>query len=276
MSRESLTTILTATRERVDRLRPRLAQLRHAARDVPPPPSWTDAFGAPDVSLIAEIKRRSPSAGPIAPSIDPATHAHAYARGGARAISVLTDTLHFGGTLDDLIAVRGATPLPVLRKDFILDPVQLYESCVAGASAVLLIVRALSDDQLQELAGMSAELGLARLVEVHDHEELRRAVAVSPDAIGVNSRDLETFAVHLDGVETTLRQVPEHIPAVVESGITNRADVERVAGWGADAILVGTVLAGAVDPARAARDFCGVPRIARNTPRPKDTAGGQV
>ncbi len=276
MGRASLTAILAAARERVDRLRPRLAELRDAARDAPPPPSWTEAFPAPDVSLIAEIKRRSPSEGPIAPSLDPVAHASAYARGGACAISVLTDASHFGGTLDDLIAVRAATQLPVLRKDFILDPVQLYESRVAGASAVLLIVRALSDDQLQELSGTSAELGLARLVEVHDAAELGRAVAVSPESVGVNSRDLETFAVHLDGVATTLRQVPEHILAVAESGITDRADVERVAGWGADAILVGTMLASAADPNRAARDFCGVPRIPRNSPGPKDTAGGRV
>ena len=276
MGRASLTAILAATRGRLDLLRPRLAELRDAARDAPPPPSWTEAFPAPDVSLIAEIKRRSPSAGPIAPSIDPVAHASAYARGGACAISVLTDEPHFGGSLDDLIAVRAATPLPLLRKDFILDPVQLYESRVAGASAVLLIVRALSDDQLQELSGRSAELGLARLVEVHDPGELGRAVAVSPEAVGVNSRDLDTFTVRLDGVATILRQVPEQILAVAESGITYRADVEQVAGWGADAILVGTVLASAADPTRAARDFCGVPRIPRSSILPKDTAGGRA
>jgi len=258
--RPTLSSILEATRARVARLGPRRRELERAAARAAPIPSWSGALRGSDLAVIAEVKRRSPSAGDIAPDLDPATHARGYAAGGARALSVLTDAAHFGGSLDDLRAVREAVELPVLRKDFIIDPVQLFEARAAGASAVLLIVRAVPDETLSELAALARELGLACLVEVHAAAELSRAVAVRPDCIGVNARDLDTFAVDRDAARAVLRQVPASILAVAESGITTRQDVTRVATDGADAILVGTALAGAPDPAAAVRRLVGVPR----------------
>lgn len=256
----TLTSLLAAARERVRALRPRRAELERAARAAPAPPAWTAALAGPDVAIIAEVKRRSPSAGAIALHLDPADWARRYVAGGARAVSVLTDERHFGGSLDDLRDVRGAVAVPVLRKDFVLDPLQLLETRAAGASAVLLIVRALEPGALAELSTAARELGLARLIEVHDAGELEVAVPLAPEAIGVNARDLDTFAVSLEGVAPVLAAVPAGIAAVAESGIAVRGDVERVAAWGADAILVGTALAGASDPAAAVRRLAGVAR----------------
>jgi indole-3-glycerol phosphate synthase len=256
----SLETMLETTRDRVRELRPAQGALEDAVRRVPPPPSWTGAFGGPDLAVIAEIKRRSPSAGLIAPELDPGRRAGEYVRGGARAISVLTDGPFFGGSLDDLRTVRANVGVPLLRKDFIIDPVQVYESRAAGASAVLLIVRALPPELLRELSALARDIGLARLVEVHARAELDVALDTAPEAIGVNSRDLDDFAVRLEAVRPILRAVPRGVVAVAESGISVRADVERVAAWGADAILVGTALAGTQQPARAVRQLVGVPR----------------
>ncbi|MDH5197464.1 MAG: indole-3-glycerol-phosphate synthase, partial [Gemmatimonadota bacterium] len=208
--------ILTVTRERVRRLRRTRPDLERAAAAAAPAPGWPDAFGGDTVAVIAEVKRRSPSAGEIAPDLHPGRLARSYAAGGAAAISVLTDGPHFGGTLDDLMAVRQAVPLPVLRKDFLIDPVQLFESRAAGASAVLLIVRALDPAQLRDLCDLARELGLARLVEVHTAAELDRAAALAPEAIGVNSRDLDTFHVALGAIGPLLAAVPEGIIAVAE------------------------------------------------------------
>lgn len=258
--RPSLDAILSATRARVEALRPRQAALERAAAEAPTPPAWVAGLAGPDVAIIAEVKRRSPSAGPIAPDLDPVRHAAACATGGARAISVLTEGPHFGGSLDDLRRVREALPLPVLRKDFLIDPVQLYESRAARASAVLLIVRALPAGMLRMLAGLAGDLGLARLVEVHAPEELDVALAVEPECIGVNARDLDTFRVDVPGMAAVLQRIPPGILAVAESGLATRADAEQVAAWGADAILVGTALAAAPDPTAAVRALAGVPR----------------
>lgn len=265
--------ILDVTRERARALRPRRPELDRVAAGTPAPPSWTAAFGGDEIAVIAEVKRQSPSRGSIAPDLDPARLARAYVEGGAAAISVLTDGPHFGGSLDDLIAVRGAVDRPVLRKDFLIDPVQIIEARAAGASAVLLIVRALDDATLRELADLARSLGMARLVEVHTVEELERAGAVEPEAIGVNSRDLDSFRVSLEGIAALLAAVPARCIAVAESGIASRADVERVAAWGADAVLVGTAVAGAVDPAAAVRDLVGIAR-ARRTPTPSGPGQG--
>jgi indole-3-glycerol phosphate synthase len=213
--------------------------------------------------VIAEVKRRSPSAGAIAPGLDPGRLAAAYASGGAAAISVLTDGPFFGGSLDDLVAVRRAVSLPVLRKDFLIDPVQLYESRAAGASAVLLIVRALDHALLQDLSALARALGLARLVEVHTAAELELAAGLDPEAIGVNSRDLDAFTVSLDAIAPLLRAVPSQVLAVAESGIGGPDGVARVAAWGADAVLVGTAVARAEDPARAVAALAGVARLGR-------------
>jgi indole-3-glycerol phosphate synthase len=264
--------ILTVTRQRVQRLASARPDLERAAVAAPSAPSWTDAFRGNTVAVIAEVKRRSPSAGSIAPALQPGRLARSYANGGAAAISVLTDGPHFGGDIDDLTTVRHAVPLPVLRKDFLIDPVQLFESRAAGASAVLLIVRALAPGQLKDLSDLAVELGLGRLVEVHTVTELDRAVALEPEAIGVNSRDLDTFRVTLDAVPPLVAAVPAEIIAVAESGISGRDQVTRIAAAGADAVLVGTAVAGAADPAGAVADLCGVPR--RGRPALGDRDGG--
>lgn len=262
-----LSGILAAARARAAALRPRRAALRREAAAAPEPPRWDAAFGGTEVAVIGEVKRRSPSTGAIAEQLSPAAHARAYVSGGAVAISVLTDELHFGGALGDLDRVRRAVTVPLLRKDFILDEAQLYEARIHGASAVLLIVRALEAAALRELAASARELGLARLVEVHGPDQLDRALEVAPDAVGVNARDLDTFAVDVDGIEPVLRAVPAEMIAVAESGLASRADVERVAGWGADAVLVGTAIAASADPAAAVRRLTGVPRVGRRIAR---------
>jgi indole-3-glycerol phosphate synthase len=259
--------ILTATRARVRELKPRRAALERAAADASPAPRWGAAFTGDTVGVIAEVKRRSPSAGAIAPALDPEHLARAYASGGAVAISVLTDGPHFGGSLADLAAVRGAVAVPVLRKDFLIDPVQLFESRAAGASAVLLIVRILAPADLRALAALARDLGLARLVEVHARAELDQAVAVGPEAIGVNSRDLDTMRVALDAAGPLLADIPDGILAVAESGIATRADVTRMAEFGAHAVLVGAAVAGAADPAAAVAALAGVPRAAPGADR---------
>ena len=253
--------ILRDTRRRIEGLRPGLADLERRAQAAPPPPPFTLALGsAATVGVIAEVKRRSPSAGPIRGDLDPVTHAAAYVRGGAVAISVLTDDQHFGGSLADLGAVVAAVRVPVLRKDFVLDELQLLEARAAGASAVLLIVRALPAPVLAGLARSARGLGLGTLIEVHTERELEAAVAADPTAVGVNSRDLGTFTVDLGVVERVLPLVPRAIPAIAESGIETRADVERCAATGADLVLVGAAVARASDPAAAVRGLAGMAR----------------
>jgi indole-3-glycerol phosphate synthase len=261
--RVGLSAIIATTRNSLGPVRDRQRELEAAASRAPQPPSWRGAFAGTDVSVIAEVKRQSPSAGPIAEKLDPARHAAAYERGGARAISVLTDGPYFGGSLEDLRAVRASVGIPVLRKDFIIDPVQLFESRVAGASAVLLIARAVKPGELATLAGLARDLGLGTLIEVHRAVELDAALAARPDALGINSRDLETFQVDVHAVEALLREIPAGVTAVAESGLRSRADVERVAGWGADAVLVGTAVASAADPEVAVRGLAGCARRGR-------------
>jgi indole-3-glycerol phosphate synthase len=256
----TLTSILAETRASLPALLSRARELERAAHTAPTPPAWSVVADAPEVSVIAEVKRRSPSVGDIAPGLDPARLATAYAAGGARAISVLTEGRHFGGSLNDLARVRQAVGLPVLRKDFVLHPVQVYESRAAGASAVLVIVRAVAPGELAALIGLADAVGLMALVEVHDARELERAVAAGAKTIGVNSRDLETFRVDVKAAAGVLQSVPAGIVAVAESGIADRAGVEQAAHWGADAVLVGTAVASASDPAARVRDLTGVKR----------------
>ena len=263
MPQITLDSILAATRTRVAALRPRTRELERQAAQAPPSRPFAAALGGTTIGVIAEVKRRSPSAGAIAVDLDPVAHAAAYVRGGAVAISVLTDQAHFGGSLEDLERVVRAVSCPVLRKDFILDELQLLEARVAGASAILLIVRAMDARRLRELARAAHDLGLGVLVEAHDAAELDSAVAAAPTAIGVNSRDLATFTVDHAGAERLVARVPSHIPAVAESGIEGRADVERFAAAGADLVLVGTAVARTADPATAVRHLCGVPRRGR-------------
>ena len=215
------------------------------------------------MGVIAEVKRRSPSAGVIRKDLDPVAYARAYEAGGAVAISVLTEEAHFGGSLADLEQVAGAVRLPALRKDFIVDELQLLEARAAGAAMVLLIVRALPDPDLRRLAETARGLGLATLVEAHDRGELDRALAVAPTAVGVNNRDLDTFVTDLRVAERLVPEIPSGVLAVAESGIESRGDVERAAAAGADLVLVGGALARSDGPEAAVRGLSGVPRRGR-------------
>ena len=262
-----LDAILSATRARIAGLKPRAAELERRAAAAPAPPLLARALRAGGtvgtVGVIAEVKRRSPSAGTIREDLDPVDHARSYQRGGAVAISVLTDQPHFGGSLEDLVCVAAAVSVPVLRKDFILDELQLFEARAAGASGVLLIVRALSADRLRALARAARDQALGVLVEIHSEAELEQALTADPTAVGVNSRDLATFAVDLRLADRLLAQVPTSLPAIAESGIETRADVERLARAGADLVLVGTSVARTADPEAAVRALCGVARKGR-------------
>lgn len=263
MPKASIDAILALTRARVQGLRGRRAELERRAAEAPIPPAFGPAVVGKTVGVIAEVKRRSPSAGEIRADLDPAHHALAYQAGGAVTISVLTEEAHFGGSLDDLEQVTKAVSIPVLRKDFIVDELQLLEARAAGASLVLLIVRALTDAELRRLAAGAKGLGLATLVEAHDRQELDRAIAVSPTAVGINNRDLSTFVTDLKVAETLVPAVPKGILAVAESGIEERGAVERLAAAGADLVLVGEAVARAHDPAAAVRGLSGVPRRPR-------------
>lgn len=214
------------------------------------------------VRVIAEVKRRSPSKGPLRNDLDPSALARAYHGGGAAAVSVLTDEPFFGGSAADLQAVRAAVPLPVLRKDFIIDPYQVYEARAWGADAILLIAAALSPAQLQELLALAGELGMDALVEVHTAAELEVALAAGAGLIGINNRDLRTFVTTLDVTVDLVRHIPPGAVVVSESGIRSRADVERLAAAGVDAILVGETLVKSADPQQAVAGLVGVPRAA--------------
>ena len=227
MPETKLDAILTATRDRVARLRPQARELERRAAAAPAPRPFARALGGREVGVIAEVKRRSPSAGVIREDLDPVAHARAYTQGGAVAISVLTDELHFGGSLDDLAQVASAVPVPVLRKDFILDELQLYEARAAGASAVLLIVRALTSDGLRALARAARDQGLGVLVEVHSAGELELALGVDPTAVGVNSRDLATFAVDLGRAERLVALVPGGVPVKIRSPTSSVKTTDR-------------------------------------------------
>ncbi len=197
---------------------------------------------AATLTLIAEVKRRSPSKGDIAPDLDAVAQATAYQAAGADAVSVLTEPTRFGGSLDDLRAVTAAVDLPVLRKDFIVDPYQIWEAADAGAAAVLLIVAALDDDELAGLLTEAHSCGLDALVEVHDAGDLRRALAAGAQLIGVNNRNLRTLQVDLKVTEELARAVPADVTLISESGVRDAEDARRLATAGARALLVGETL----------------------------------
>jgi len=234
-----------------------------AAAKVPPPSSFRARLRGPRVALIAEVKRRSPSAGEIQAGLDPVRHAAAFAEAGASAISVLTNREHFGGSLEDLAAVVQRVPVPVLRKDFILDETQILEARAAGAAAVLLITRALPAARLRGLAGMAKDWGLETLVEVHTQGELDVALTSGASIIGINSRDLNDFRIDTEAAWRLVAGVPAELVAVAESGMATPADVEVAARAGADAVLIGTALSAALDPADLTRRLAGIPRRGR-------------
>jgi indole-3-glycerol phosphate synthase len=215
------------------------------------------------VAVIAELKRRSPSAGSIREDLDPAERAVLYAASGAAAISVLTDAPYFGGSVDDLRAAAGSCSLPLLRKDFIIDEVQILEARAAGASAILLIVRVLGRPRLESLLSCTAELGLDALVEVHTEPELDGALEANASIIGVNSRDLDTLRIDVENAWKLLGRIPKDRVAVAESGIIGQSDVVDAAEAGADAVLIGTALSAAESPAALLRGLSGVPRRGR-------------
>lgn len=261
MSGTILEEILSHKREEVARRASRTprAAVERAAEDAPPPRDFAEALRGGDVRLIAEVKRRSPSKGDIRPDLDPAAVAQAYERAGAAAVSVLTDEHYFGGSLDDLRAVRHAVDLPVLRKDFIVDAYQVAEARSAGADAILLIAAALSKAQMRDYRLLAEEWGMAALVEVHGADELEAALQSGARIVGINNRDLATFSVDLAVTERLAGAVPADLVLVAESGIASRADVQRLAAWGVDAILVGEMLARREHPGEAAAQLVGVP-----------------
>ena len=235
-----------------------LADLRAALADVDPPRDPMPHFRAAGSSVIAEVKRRSPSKGDLADITDPAALAREYATGGAAAISVLTEQRRFGGSLDDLRAVRAAVDTPLLRKDFIVTAYQLVEARAAGADLALLIVAALTDDQLRALHDEARELGLTVLVEVHDEAETERAVDLGAELIGVNARNLKTLAVDGETFGRLAPLIPDDRVKVAESGIFGPDDVARYVSQGARAVLVGEALVKHGDPQQAVRAMTGV------------------
>ena len=215
-------------------------------------------------NVIAECKRRSPSRGVLAVDYDPVRIARAYAGGGAAAISVLTEPTFFDGALAHLQAVRAAVDVPLLRKDFVVDEYQLFEARAAGADAVLLIVAALDQPRLEALQARAWQLGLATLVEVHDREELDRAVGSGARVIGVNNRNLRTLKVDVAASDGLAARMPKGVVAVSESGLQSRADLERLTAGGYGAFLIGERFMTDPDPAAAIKLLIGAPAAARN------------
>ncbi len=275
--------IVAEAAQRVESLRARATELGQQAGENLPAASLRNALERADVAVIAEIKRKSPSKGWIKAGITAADQARLYETGGAAAISVLTEPLHFNGSPDDLIAVADAVSIPLLKKDFHIDTLQLLEARALGASAVLLIARALPPKELSRLMRDADRLCLETVVEVRDEDELNRAIDGGASIIGINNRNLETLEIDPHTSERLLPLIPRSIIAVAESGIGGRADVERVADWGADAVLVGSALSAAEDPLEAVRSLVGVARergargagMAAGTTAPADAQGSR-
>ena len=235
-----------------------LHALRADAERAAPPRGFGAALARgerDELAVIAEIKRRSPSKGELAGDLVPGALAKAYADGGAACLSVLTDAAHFGGSADDLAEARRSCDLPVLRKDFTVSERDVYDARVMGADAILLIVAALDDVELKAFSELARELGLDALVEVNDEDELERALAAGATVVGVNQRDLRTFAVDAERAVRLGALMPAGVTAVAESGIGGRADAERVAAAGYRAVLVGEALVCSADPTAAVREL---------------------
>jgi indole-3-glycerol phosphate synthase len=254
-----LDSILTGVRDDLEQRRRDipLAELKARVVDAAPPLDPMPAFRAPGPSLIAEVKRASPSKGDLASIADPAALAADYAAGGAAAISVLTEGRRFRGSLADLDAVRRSVEVPVLRKDFVVDAYQVWETRAHGADLILLMVVSLDDHELVELIGLCEQLGLTPLVESHSAEEIHRAVAAGAQLFGVNARDLTTLEVDRSVVGKLLPLVPEGAVRVAESGVAGPSDVAEYHAWGAEVVLVGEALVRSGDPRSAVRDMIG-------------------
>jgi indole-3-glycerol phosphate synthase len=262
--------LIAAAQEGVDRRRHEVPQadlesrLSGRVEDRP----FSEALVRPRLSLIAEFKRRSPSAGEISAGAVVASQVGAYERGGAAALSVLTDETHFGGSLEDLRAARAACDLPIIRKDFIVDPYQLYEAAVNGADAILLIVRALDDHDLSLMHNEARAIDLDVLVEVHDADELERALDLDAEVIGINNRNLDEGTVDVSTTYELMPDVPAGKTVVAESGISSRAELEELERVGVDAVLIGGALMEAPDPEAKTRELAGADDGTREHPLP--------
>lgn len=239
------------------------ARLQEEAAGVGGVRDFAGALRGPGLSVIAEIKRRSPSKGDLGMARPPDEMAAVYAAGGAACLSVLTDTESFGGSADDLRRARAAAPLPVLRKDFTVSAADVCDARLMGADAVLLIAAALSDEELVALGGLTRRLGMAALYEVHDEAELRRVLATGAEVVGVNQRDLHTFEVDTSRAVRVAAAIPDSVVKVAESGIGGPADAVALADAGFDAVLVGESLVRSADPAGAVAALRAVPVRAR-------------
>jgi len=258
--------LIAGAREGVEARRRDLSQAdlesRLSARGEDRP--FNEALVRPGLSLIAEFKRRSPSAGQIArEQVGVAAQVAAYERGGAAALSVLTDEPHFGGSLADLRAARAASSLPIIRKDFVVDRYQLYEAAVNGADAVLLIVAALGDEDLRSLYEEARSIDLDCLVEVHDGEELERALVAGAEVIGINNRNLDDMNVDIATTFELMPNVPAGKTVVAESGISGREELEELDRVGVDAVLIGGALMVAPDPEEKVRELTGTDESTR-------------
>lgn len=257
--------IVKAKRAEVGRLREWKGAVEAGVGAAPEPRDFAGALRRTGgVAVISEVKRRSPGAGEIRPGLDAAGLALMYEEGGASAISVLTDEEYFGGTLDDLRNVRERVGLPVLRKDFLIDPLQVAEARGAGADAVLLIVRVLDDRTLVGLLERTRELGMEALVEVHDPGELERALEAGATVVGVNNPDLSTFEARLEVTLEMVGDIPPDVVLVSESGIRTGEDVARLGRAGVDAVLVGESLLRQADPGAAVAELAGRERVERS------------
>lgn len=242
-----LDAIVSSVRARLGTVVSRMDELRDEAERAGPVRGFAGALRASGLSVIAEVKRRSPSRGPISEDLDPAALAAEYQAGGAAAVSVLTEPDYFGGSVADLVAVRRAVAVPVLRKDFLVHPAQIWESRALGADAVLLIVAALDDDELAGMLTTAAEAGVDALVEVHSDSEVDRASRAGAGIVGVNNRDLATFDVDLATAERLRGRLSTGVVAVAESGVLDVESATRMARAGYDAVLVGEAAVRAAD-----------------------------
>ena len=256
-----LDSIIEGVREDLAARRKPLAQLQEAMDVAAPARDPLKTLLSNELSVIAEVKRSSPSKGALATIADPASLAEQYENAGASVISVLTERRRFGGSLDDLDAVRSRVNIPILRKDFMVDEYQFFEARAHGADVVLLIVAALSKSQLNDFHQLAEGLHMRALVEVHTHDEMERALEISPRIVGVNSRNLKTLDVDASAFAQLLPLIPKDVVRVAESGISKRSEVEFAQNNGATAILVGEALVRAANPELAMRELLGTDRI---------------
>ncbi len=231
--------------------------MKEAVRDIPPPRDFSKALLSRNCAVIAEVKRKSPSRGEFKAGLDIGLLAKAYEQNGAASISVLTDREFFGGSERDLVQIRQLVDIPLLRKDFIIDQYQIYETRLIGADAVLLIARILGRSELQDFIGLAELLGLSALVEVHSPEDVENALSSGAQIIGINNRDLTTFHTRIDITLGLLPHIPREKTIVSESGIASRADIERLLGSGVKVFLVGEALVKSANPATKLKELLG-------------------